>query len=174
MAATQSTTPTMTHARGPLVVGSTLILIGAAALASELWPDVDRYLPLVVGLGLLLGFAITRWYLLLVSGAIVAGIGIGLLVGQLVGGSEADGAGAVLGLGAGFVSIWLVARAMGLRERHPWPLVPGAILLAVGTGLALDAASVEFAPLVGPIVLVAIGVLVVAVGLTRRRGPSPT
>ena len=37
----------------------------------------------------------------------------------------------LLGLGAGFVGIWLLSLVLKLRS-HWWPLVPGLVLLAVG------------------------------------------
>ena len=153
--------------RDAMLGGFVLMLIGGAALISELWPDLDRYLPVLVGLGLLAIFALSRWYLALVGGAVLTGLGVGLLVTAVIGTAEADGAGAVLGLAAGFISIWVVSRVTALKESHWWPLVPGGILTIVGTGLALDAVSIEVTPLVLPIVLLVFGALIIAISYIR-------
>lgn len=152
--------------RGIMLGGSVLVLIGGAALISELWPGLDRYLPLLVGLGVLAIFALSGWYLALVGGAILSGLGSGLVIAA---GAEAAGAGAVLGLAAGFISIWLVGSLLQLRENHWWPLVPGGILTIVGAGLALDAVSAGVMPLVGPIILLVVGTLIIVFGYIRAR-----
>lgn len=152
--------------RDMLIAGFVLALIGAAALVSELWPDLDRYLPLAVGVGLLVVFAISRAYLALVGGSILSGLGIGLLASQLVGTGQADGAGVVLGLAGGFIAIWLAGIALGLKERHWWPLVPGTILLLVGSGLAIEAAGTNL-PWLVPSLVLGLGLVVMAIGYLR-------
>ena len=155
-----------TGGRDLMLVGFVIVLIGAAALVSELWPDFDRYLPLAVGIGLLGVFLVNRSYLALVGGGITTGLGTGLLLAQVFQGQQADGVGALLGLGGGFIGVWLVSVLAGLKERHWWPLVPGTILLTIGTGLAFDALA---QPLVGPAILVLIGVLLMGVAFVRVR-----
>lgn len=155
-----------TGGRDLMLVGVVIVLIGAAALVSELFPDFDRYLPLVIGLGLFGVFVVSRSYLALVFAGILTGVGTGLLLAQIFPSSEADGVGAVVGLGGGFVSIWLVSALADLKERHWWPLVPGTILLTVGAGMAFDALS---EPLVVPGVLVVIGVAIMLVAYLRVR-----
>lgn len=158
--------------RNALAWGFVLVLIGIAALASELWPDVDRYIPLVVGLGLLAVFVVTRAYLALVGGSILTGLGVGLLIADFFTTDQADGAGAVLGLALGFISIWVVSGLMKLKEHHPWPLIPGGILLLVGTGLVLDLFEQEWSDLVVPAIVVVVGLLVMLVGYLRMSRPS--
>jgi hypothetical protein len=165
-----------TNARGALIVGFVLILIGGAALVSQFYPDLDRYMPLVVGIGLLGVFAITRSYVALVFAGILTGIGVGLLVADIFPGEEADGPGAVLGIGFGFVGIWAVSWLMRLKEHHFWPLIPGGILLLVGAGLVLDLFNEDVSRWAIPAVVVAIGVLVMLVGylrLSRDTGSTP-
>jgi hypothetical protein len=156
--------------RDVVLVGFVILLIGVAALISELLPDADRYLPLFVGLGLLFVFAISRSYLALIGGAVLTGLGTGLLVAGFFSSDAADGVGALLGLGAGFVSVWLVSGWLALKEHHWWPLVPGLILLAVGAGTAFDAAAL---PLALPVVLVAVGAALIVVAYLRQ-GRRPT
>jgi hypothetical protein len=164
-----------TAGRDTMLGGLVLILIGAVALISQLWPGLDRYLPLVVGLGLLAVFAISRSYLALVGAGIMTGLGVALLISGTFPQWDADGAAATLGLGSGFISVWLLSRLMGLKEHHWWPLIPGGILLTVGIALSLETAgmlSERALELIGPIVLLVIGGLIVAAAFIRNRGSS--
>jgi hypothetical protein len=165
---TPATTPTRgSQSRTALVIGFVLVLIGGGALVSELLPDYDRYIPLVIGLGLLGVFVVTRAYLALVFGAILSGIGAGLLVSDLLPGTKDDGPGAVLGLAFGFLGIWAVGWLMRLREHHFWPLIPGGIMLLVGMGLVMDLFETDASRWIVPAIIVIIGVLVMAAGYLR-------
>ena len=53
--------------RGAVIAGAVLMTIGAASLISQFFPDYDRYLPLGIGLVLVLVFAFTRNYLALIG-----------------------------------------------------------------------------------------------------------
>lgn len=155
------------RSREALVGGFVLVLIGGAALAAQLWPDIDRYIPVVIGIGLLGVFFITRAYLALVFGAITTGIGVGLLASDFFPTADADGPGVVLGLGAGFVSIWIISGLMNLKEHHFWPLIPGGILLAVGIGLTLDLFEDDLSKYVVPALVMAFGLLIMLIGYLR-------
>ena len=163
------------NARSALIVGFVLILIGGAALVSQFFPDLDRYIPLVIGIGLLGLFAITRSYVALVFAGILTGVGLGLLVADFFPGEDADGPGAVLGIGFGFVGIWIISYLMRLKEHHFWPLIPGGILLLVGAGLVLDLFNEDVSRWAIPAVIVVIGMLVMLVGYLRlSRGSGST
>jgi hypothetical protein len=153
------------RSRNTLLGGFILVLIGAAALMSEVWPDAERFIPLAVGLGLFGLFLLSRSYRALVGACVLSGLGIGLLVAALFPrGGDADGPGAVLGLAAGFIAIWLVSALMGLKEHHFWPLIPGGILLAVGMGLVLDLFTSDVSRWFVPAAVVVIGLIVMIVG----------
>ena len=85
---------------------------------------------LVVVGGVLL---VTRFALVGTAPAWLLGLGVGLALIAIVGSSYGALVGGMilLGLGAGFVGIWVLALILKLR-RHWWPLVPGVVLLAVG------------------------------------------
>lgn len=171
----QPAQPSMGGSRGAIIGGFVLVIVGAGALAAEYWPEFGRYIPLVVGLGLLALFAATRAYGALVAGSIVTGIGAGVVVSDFVGNSTAEGAVIVLGLGFGFVAIWVISSLMSLKESHWWPLIPGGILLLVGGGLALDLLTGDASRVVVPAAVVLIGLLVIIVGFTRTsRGQGGT
>jgi hypothetical protein len=159
--------------RSSVIAGVVLMIIGGAALISQLFPDYDRYLPLAIGLGLVALFAFTRNYVALVFAGILTGLGVGLVVAQAFPSEEADGVGAVLGLGMGFFSIWVVGRLMRLPNHHFWPLIPGGILTLVGLGLAAEVYGRPFGELFVPALVVVIGVLFVIGGLLiGRRAPT--
>jgi len=54
-----------------------------------------------------------------------------MLLGDRGVGGLSSGGWILLGLGAGFIGIWLLALLLKLSS-HWWPLVPGFVLLAVG------------------------------------------
>lgn len=158
--------------RALLVVGVVLLVIGVAALISQFQPDLGQYFPLALGLVLLAIFAATRSYVALVFGGIFTGIGGGLLVSQLLTATgDIEGGLIVLGLGLGFFGIAATSAMLEMKERHWWPLVPGSILSLVGLGLLVNAFE---EPLVGPIVLVGVGLLLIAVAYVQTRRTHST
>jgi hypothetical protein len=158
---------TRDNGRGTIVAGFVLLLIGGAALVSQLWPEFDQYIPLMIGLGLLAVFVFTRAYLALVFGSILSGLGVGLLVAQTAADGSAEGAGVVLGLGIGFISIWVVSGLLSLREHHFWPLLPGGILLAVGLGLTFDLLEGDLSRYFIPALIALFGLVIMVVGWFR-------
>ena len=176
MATSAPTVPTTSpnQSRSALVVGLVLVLIGGGALVSEFVPDFSRYVPLVIGLGMLAIFFVTRAYWALIFGGIMTGIGVGLVVADLLPGTEDDGPGAVLGLSFGFIGIWVIGWLTRVRENHYWPLIPGGILFLVGVGLVLDLFETDASRWVVPAIIVGIGVLVMAAGYLRMSRDTGT
>jgi hypothetical protein len=158
--------------RALLVVGVVLLTIGIAALVAQFTPNLGQYFPLALGFVLLAIFAATRAYVALVFGGIFSGIGGGLVAAELLSATgEAEGGLVVLGLGLGFFGIAVTSALLDLKESHWWPLVPGSILSLIGLGLLV---SVFDQPLVGPIVLVGVGLLLIAVAYFQTRRPHST
>lgn len=78
-----------------------------------------------------------REYGFLIPGSILTGLGIGVALESRV---TDNGWTVVLGLGLGFLAIYLIDVLSGAtRDGQWWPLVPGGILSAIGLGLAFDA-----------------------------------
>ena len=157
---------------GRWIGGLILILIGAGLLAGQFVPDIGRYAPLVVGLGLLIIFLFTRNAGALIGGAIVTGIGVGLLLDDPVPGIE-GGAWIPLCLGLGFLGIWVFGGLLRMPEARFWPLIPGGILTFVGI-VALGGLSSDFGQYLWPAVLIFIGlVTIVRQPATEARGAEP-
>ena len=74
-----------------------------------------------------------------------------------------------LGLGVGFLSIWLLGTLLRMPEARFWPLIPGGILVFVGLA-AMGGSVADLLRYAWPIVLIAVGLLVIVGGL--RRAPS--
>ena len=115
---------------GRWIGGIILILIGAGLLANQFVPDIGRYAPLAVGLGLLIIFLVTRNAGALIGGSIVTGIGVGLLMDEQF--PASDGSWIPLCLGLGFLAIWVFGGLLRMPEARFWPLIPGGILTFVG------------------------------------------
>jgi hypothetical protein len=158
--------PETRRRRDPLIGGLVLVIIGALLLVGQFWPDIGRYTVLVIGLGLVAIFVVTRAYGALVGGSIVSGVGVGVILGTLYTG-EMTGALVLMSLGGGFLFIWLISYLLSMPERHFWPLIPGTILVTIGAALAIGGRATELISY-WPVVLIVIGVLVMAAAFFRR------
>ena len=156
--------------RDPLVGGLVLVIIGVVLLAAQFTPDFARYVVLVIGLILLAIFAVNRNYGALVSGSIVTGVGAGVVLATVYEGQLA-GAAMLMAMGTGFLAIWVISYLLAMRERHFWPVVPGAVLFFIGGGLAVDEQATDWIAY-WPVVLIVIGVVVMAVAFLRGGGAA--
>jgi len=149
--------------RDPIAFAVVLIIVGVAALVLQNidpGPDLGGWIVLIIGVGFLGAFLYTRQYGFLVPAGIMSGIGIGILAAQtqaLTG--EASGGLITLGLGFGFVAIWVIATIANAPGNHWWPLIPGGILVVVGGALAIGGQAVDLLQYWG-IILIALGLLV--------------
>jgi len=72
-----------------------------------------------------------------------------------------------VGLGAGFVAIFLIALVYE-KQSHWWPLIPGGILLVTAFSIGDELMNFLFSG-GWPLVLVIIGVVIVIGSFTKRR-----
>jgi hypothetical protein len=161
--------------RRSLTVGVVLLLVGAFFLLSRTFdfsgPGVILAL---IGTIFLALSAIRGLRGPLLPGGVLLGLGAGFLLRTPLEWLLPRWATIVLGLGAGFLLVALSDRVAGRGDRHPSPLVPGVILVAV----ALFGALAQHTPILDvlsrvqdlwPWALVAAGVLLVGQALVRRR-----
>ncbi|MDQ2673734.1 MAG: hypothetical protein M3Y40_03690 [Chloroflexota bacterium] len=155
-----------------------LILIGLGVLFGivQLTAVGGEAAVAVIGGGLLIGYAFTRHYGYLVPGGILTGLGIGIIWQAQV---LDDAGGAVLvGLGTGFLTVYLIDLFVRRGRALWWPIIPGGITLTIGllleTGRGGTLAGT--APL-WPIALVVIGAALLlrqVVGPQKSDGGSTT
>jgi hypothetical protein len=151
------------------VGGAILIGLGVVLLVAQAVPDFGSFVVLVVGLALFGIFVVTRSYGALVPAGIVTGVGVGIVLttqGGLHGGSAF-----LLSLAAGFISIWVIGAIFRVRENHAWPWIPGLILGLIGLSQLLREQGYDVGGLLRygwPIILIALGVIVVVRGVNRR------
>lgn len=157
--------------RSGLFPGLLLLALGVAFLLARM--HVVSQAPAVL-LGLGGAFALygvfSRAFGPLVPGGVLLGLGSGMLLGDR--GVEALGMvrWQVLGLGAGFVLIFLLALILGLGLRW-WALVVGGVLVGVALLPAvktlLDPSVVVVARTYWPVLLIALGLFLVVREITR-------
>lgn len=148
------------------IAGAVLIAVGVVLLIALQSGVGGEIVVAAIGVGFLVGYALRRHYAFLVPGGILTGLGIGIVFETRYGG----GAAVLLGLGAGFLSIYVIDAPARQRMGGWWPLIPGGILTVIG--LALAAGQSGLLQAVGrwwPAILIIIGVYV----LLRRRGEKP-
>ena len=152
--------------RDQIVFAIILIVVGVAGLAARIWQpsgNVGGWVVAAIGLGFLGAFFYTRRYGYLVPGGIMTGLGIGIVASQTFASTSAETEGGlvVIGLGAGFLSIWAIGSLVQVAESHWWPLIPGGILATVGTALLVGGGAIQALDYWG-FVLVGIGLIVIA------------
>jgi hypothetical protein len=156
---------------GSYVGALILIAIGVVALISNVsGTDIaSRLLLLVIGLGFLTTYALTRKYGFLVPGGILSGLGAGVLV-ESYAGPGSNGMYAALGLALGFLLIYAVDLAVARGAARWWPLIPGGVmLLVVGTAATEQQGLIKQVGPWAPVILVAIGIwLLVTRGRTAK------
>ncbi|MBA2255416.1 MAG: hypothetical protein H0W07_09910 [Chloroflexi bacterium] len=150
--------------------GALLLIVGSFFLAERLVPGLERFIPLLVGLGLIGLFLITRSAGALVPGGVLTGIGVGTIVATQPDSPYGGGA-FLISTGAGFMVVSLLAAMYQLREARAWPLVPGSMLVAAGVIIIASnqgQVMLQFAQTWWPAVLLIVGAWVL-VGAQRQR-----
>lgn len=147
-----------------LTAGVLLVAVGGVLLATRV-SSLDSAPAWLMGLGLALAAlgVLRRGYAALVAGCVMIGLGAGMLLGDAAVAGLPKNAWLLLALGGGFVLVYLLDLVLRLN-RHWWPLIPGAVLAAMGgarlvSRVQLVPPSVEaFVRMWWPVGLVAVGV----------------
>lgn len=142
--------------RGQLIPGLILIALGVGFLLMQYFDFGPGLFLTLLGLVFLIPYALTRSYGLLIPGCILAGLGIGMLMER----SARLDLTVPLGLGVGFIAIYVIHLIL-TRNSHWWPLIPGGILVAVGIAEAVPQGQALFEKW-WPLILIVIGLAVLA------------
>lgn len=149
------------------VVGIILIMLGALFLIGQ-WSGVGgEGVVALIGMAFLAAYAFTRQYGFLVPGGIMTGLGTGIIYETRM---SAQGAPVLLGLGFGFLSVYVIGRMRGRMTADWWPLIPGGVLTLIGLLQAADQSG-TFGAVARwwPAVLIIIGLYLI---YRRRTEPS--
>jgi len=151
-----------------VLTGLTLVVVGLLLFALNRVQAIGPAAVVVVCGLLLLGLYIARRQqgLLIPACLLIGGGGASLAQGAL----QELGRPLYLGLGVGFVAIYVLALAVE-RCSHWWPLIPGASLIVFG--LHQTEIVVEYLFDNWPLLLVIIGLIVILSSLSRPRGGQP-
>lgn len=154
--------------RDPRRLTGLLLIAGGLLWALVATTDLDATV-LVPGAGFafVVAYLATRSYGLLIPGGILSGLGVGLVVAAQGGPDDA----VVLGLGLGFVAIWVIDRMLSDHGAAWWPLIPGGILTAVGASRIAGIRDIGI--YLVPAALIAVGVALLLRPSRDRRDPSP-
>lgn len=108
-----------------------LIALGVVFLVVQQAGVGGEAIVLAIGAAFLVAYAMTGTYGFLVPGGIMTGLGAGILYNAQTG----NGGAVVLGLGLGFLSIYVLSRRVPAGW---WPLIPGGILTVIGLATAAN------------------------------------
>ncbi len=123
----------MARTRRPnLTLGLILLVVGVILLVTR-FVAVETAPVWLLGLGAAFALIaiVNASYGALVSGMVLLGLGAGMILGDRGTAGIPEGTWILLGLGAGFVGIYVLALILKLN-RHWWPLLPGVVLLVAG------------------------------------------
>jgi hypothetical protein len=111
-----------------------LIVIGVVMLLGRIAPFEIEYTGGMVLLTIASCFLFfsfwKRIYGLMLPGAILAGLSVGVTFADVT-----DGVSVLWGLALGFLSIFFLGRAL-FNQTSPWPVIPAVIMFAIGTIVA--------------------------------------
>lgn len=110
--------------KNKLFLGLVLILLGFFFLLRIHISDNFSLFLLLAGIFFLILYVITKIYGILIPGGILTGLGLGLIY------QGKSSSIFFIFLGCGFLLIYLLGFMKG--KSHPWPLIPGGILLGIG------------------------------------------
>ena len=146
--------------RSRITTGGILIVLGLGLFALQFLEGLGTaVIFFLIGGVFVAVYLFNRAYGFLIPGGILLGLGLGQ-VGQEAGGFLAFVGFGSVGLGIGFISIYVIDLVYR-GETSWWPLIPGGILIVSGLGTANDAIRRLFS--VGwPLILVFIGLVVLA------------
>jgi hypothetical protein len=146
------------------LLGTVLLAIGVVIALGFMSDAIDQYILVTVSAICLVAFALTREYGYAVPAGITGGLGTAvLLIANTVFAAPYTPAVFFLSLAGGFAAIWLLGLAADPQERHPWPLVPAAILGSLGLAFASgqpDAISWVQVGVAALIIVAGVGLLV--------------
>jgi hypothetical protein len=154
--------------QGRLVAGMVLVVIGFALFAAQFVEGLDSAIWLLsIGVLFIAGYFYRHAYGLLIPGGILVGIGLGQIGDRVFDGFDGSGS---LGVGVGFLLIYLIDRVYRGPQAPWWPLIPGGILLIT----TLSNAGEPFSRVMDyawPAILIVAG-LVILLGINRSRDRS--
>lgn len=150
---------------GRSTAGIILVVLGLMFLAAQ-WFDFTGAAVLgALSVFFVVMYATTRKYGFVIPGMILGGLAVG--VGLQEYGYDPSGGVVVLGLGAGFIAIYLI-NVLVQTPASWWPLVPGGILSVVGlTQVAEGTAAAETIARLWPVGLIVAGVIVLIATFVR-------
>jgi len=154
------------------ILGAVLVAIGVVIFVTKWFAATDAIVAGSVAAVLLVAYALTRGYGLLVPGMIILGAAIATGV-QDYGYDETGGFVAVF-IGAGFLGIYVVDFFARDASRW-WPLIPGSIFAVFGAAtVAEGTVAPGLIERFWPLGFVVAGIVVLAIAIWRARRPAAT
>ena len=114
-----------------ITLGVLLLAVGGILLATRFVAlDAAPAWMLGIGCALALTAILRRHYGSLIGGSLLLGLGAGMVLGDRAVAGWRMNSWLLTGLAAGFLGLYVVAALLKMN-RNPWPVVVGAVLLAI-------------------------------------------
>ena len=140
-----------------------LIFVGLMCLIFQTIDVGENLILPLLGIGFLGWSILSRNKGLLVPGGVLSGIGLGIIFSESAWAIQlegyADGALFFVGFAAGWFAITALSTFF-FSDFQWWPLIPGGIMLLLGTGLLTDGFLLEMLGQIGrywPLILIVVG-----------------
>lgn len=159
----------MADNRGSVAGGIVLVMLGIAFFAMQfLGAATGSFVLIGLGAAFLVSHVYYGSYGFLVPGGILTGLGLGLLAEDLL---DVPGETVVLGLGLGFLLIWVVDRL--ITRKGPdvgswWPLIPGGILTLIGISSLMPEVTDLVVRYAWPVAIIVLGGVLIWRGVRHR------
>lgn len=118
------------------IFGAILVVLGTGILVEQVTGVDLSFIPLLIGVGLLVAWSQSRRSGLLIAGCVVTGVGAGHVFGDMVIPELAQSV-ELLSIAGGFASIHLLS-----RRKPSWPLAVAGILTVIATAQLADLSRV--------------------------------
>lgn len=111
-----------------LSAGLILIVVGLGLYFVDRVEGIgEEAVLMVIGSAFLIAYFVRKNYGLLIPGCVLLGLGLGSVGRDSF---LAFGESSMLGLGVGFIAIYVIAR-LNEGKSHWWPLIPGGVMLVM-------------------------------------------
>jgi hypothetical protein len=159
----------MQNQRSKVVPGLVLVLLGIAFLLRDYFSIGPEFLLIVAGVIFFVAYIFSRMYGVLIPGMLLLGLGAGLVYQR----SFNSGSAVPLGLGVGFIAIYIIDLLVSRTFHRWWPVIPGGALMIPGIIDTFPIARV-WVEKGWPVILIVVGLFLLILNFVPKSVSKPS